>query len=304
MPTDTSKVYVPQPPRLRGVVFRALLGTALPTDAATPLPPVYHDLGGIAETGIVNAQARDVKKVKDFAGDIIATPQSDYSETLEVEFVEATNLDALKAVFGDVNVTFTPATATAGALIQVDHNSTVLPKCVIVTDTVQGAGMRRQIAPLAQPIKVADVSQINTDIVKYKVTFECFKYLDPSGTSAFNIREYVYDGRPVILSNEVQTVTITGNPTGGTFTLTFGGQTTTGIPYNAPAAVVQSALGGLSTVGAGNVAVSGSASGPYVVTFGGTLAGAAQPLITASGTGLTGGSSPAVSVVETTQGGR
>ncbi|MEU0220047.1 hypothetical protein ABZ281_35455, partial [Streptomyces sp. NPDC006265] len=33
------------------------------------------------------------------------------------------------------------------------------------------------------------------------------------------------------LSNEVQQVAITGDPTGGTYTLTFDGQTTAGIPY-------------------------------------------------------------------------
>ena len=40
-------------------------------------------------------------------------------------------------------------------------------------------------------------------------------------------------------TDEVQTVTITGGPTGGTFTLTWGGQTTAAIAYNATAATVQ-----------------------------------------------------------------
>ena len=35
---------------------------------------------------------------------------------------------------------------------------------------------------------------------------------------------------------------LTGSPTGGTFTLSFGGQTTSGIAYNASAATVDSAL--------------------------------------------------------------
>ncbi|MDX2863304.1 hypothetical protein PV338_45035, partial [Streptomyces scabiei] len=37
------------------------------------------------------------------------------------------------------------------------------------------------------------------------------------------------------LSNEVQSVAITGDPTGGTYTLTYSGQTTAGIAYNATA---------------------------------------------------------------------
>lgn len=56
---------------------------------------------------------------------------------------------------------------------------------------------------------------------------------------------------------EVQTVTLTGAPTGGTFTLSLSGQTTSALAYNATAAQVQTALAALSTVGAGNVLVTG-----------------------------------------------
>jgi hypothetical protein len=58
-------------------------------------------------------------------------------------------------------------------------------------------------------------------------------------------------------TSEAQTVTITGSPTGGTFTLTFGGQTTAGIAYNAVASAVQSALVALTSIGTGNVTVTG-----------------------------------------------
>jgi hypothetical protein len=57
--------------------------------------------------------------------------------------------------------------------------------------------------------------------------------------------------------NEAQTVTITGTPTGGTFTLTYSGQTTAAIAYNANAAAVQSALEALSNLAPGDVTVTG-----------------------------------------------
>lgn len=95
-----------------------------------------------------------------------------------------------------------------------------------------------------------------------------------------------------------QTVTITGGPTGGTFTLTYKGQTTAGIAYNAASSAVQTALQALSTIGAGNATVSGSAGGPYTVTFAGTLATDTTAL-TASGAGLTGGTSPSITVTQT-----
>lgn len=101
-------------------------------------------------------------------------------------------------------------------------------------------------------------------------------------------------------TTEVQTVTVTGTPTGGTFTLAFRGQTTAGVAYNANAAAVQSALQAITTIGAGGATVSGS--GPYVVTFAGALALQAVELLVASGAGLTGGTSPSVTVARTTPG--
>ena len=76
--------------------------------------------------------------------------------------------------------------------------------------------------------------------------------------------------------NEVQRVGFTGLMlSGGTFTLSFNGNTTSGIAYNASAATVQSALEALGSVGSGNVAVTklqNSASAQeWRLTFQGSL---------------------------------
>lgn len=93
--------------------------------------------------------------------------------------------------------------------------------------------------------------------------------------------------------HRVQTVTITGTPTGGTFTLTGGGQTTGTIAFNATAATVQTAV---RTLG-GNFSaatVSGSTGGPYTVTLN---PGAAGPDPLTLGTNaLTGGTTPSVTI--------
>ncbi|MHB9044411.1 MAG: hypothetical protein ACYC35_00575 [Pirellulales bacterium] len=80
-------------------------------------------------------------------------------------------------------------------------------------------------------------------------------------------------------TNEQQTVTLT-DATGGTFTLTFDGQETSALNFDTTAGEVQSALVALSTIGAGNVQVTGTA--PYLVEFIGDLAEANQPEMTAS----------------------
>ena len=73
--------------------------------------------------------------------------------------------------------------------------------------------------------------------------------------------------------DKVQVVTINGTPTGGTFTVTVGGFTTAGIAYNAAAATVQTAIQALGSgfpfggSTAQSATVSGSAGGPYTITF-------------------------------------
>jgi len=95
--------------------------------------------------------------------------------------------------------------------------------------------------------------------------------------------------------SRVQVVTITGVPTGGTFTLSIGGATTAALAFNAAAATVQTAIRALGTAWAG-ATVTGSAGGPYTVTLS-VLGGASAPIV-ADGALLTGGTSPTVVVAQ------
>jgi hypothetical protein len=103
-------------------------------------------------------------------------------------------------------------------------------------------------------------------------------------------------GRYYRQGDAVQTVTLTGTPTGGTFAITIGGGTTAPIAYNATAATVQAAVQAIDTgfafggSPAQGVTVAGSAGGPYTLTF----PGASAPIY-ADGSLLTpGGASAAV----------
>lgn len=93
-------------------------------------------------------------------------------------------------------------------------------------------------------------------------------------------------------TNEIQTLTIE-EAEGGTLTLTFRGKESAAIAYNAAASAVEAKLEALSTIGVGNVEVSGSAGGPYTITFIGDLAGQDLPALTVDGAELTGESAEA-----------
>ena len=105
---------------------------------------------------------------------------------------------------------------------------------------------------------------------------------------------------PVLALNEVQSITLNGSPTGGTFTLTFGANTTSAIAYDATAATVQTAIQALASIGSGNCSLSGPAGGPWLCEFVSAKAAANQSEMTGTGSSLTGGAAQSITVTTTT----
>ncbi len=133
-------------------------------------------------------------------------------------------------------------------------------------------------------------------------------YLDPAAGAAREAR--TNDGAPSAGTSEIQTLTIGGTPTGGTFKLSYKGQITAAIAWTATDASlvsrIDAALGALTTIGgAPNITTAAgtisSGIGTITLTFAGNLAKLAVPLILVDTNALT-GSSPTLAIAETTPG--
>lgn len=96
--------------------------------------------------------------------------------------------------------------------------------------------------------------------------------------------------------NEIQQIAV--NATGGTFTITYAGQTTAAIAYNATPAVVLLALENLSNIPAGALRVTQTVSASpvftYQIEFGGSLGETDVASVTTGAGSLTGGTAAAV----------
>jgi hypothetical protein len=112
------------------------------------------------------------------------------------------------------------------------------------------------------------------------------------------------------VTNEVQVIKLVGEPTGGTFTLTFDGQTTDPIPWNANSIRVFSALNALPNLDTFDFTVNQEWWKPYApwtIGFNGIgtkFRGVNVPTITADPDGLEGGAGMDVVVSTETQGSR
>jgi len=107
------------------------------------------------------------------------------------------------------------------------------------------------------------------------------------------------------ITNEVQTLTVTGSPTAFAPTIIFKGRSVAGASQASwTAAQMQTLLESLPTIGVGNVICGGGPlpGTPITVTFIGKLGGQDVPQLLTTGTTFTAGSSPAFTPSTTTPG--
>ena len=110
-------------------------------------------------------------------------------------------------------------------------------------------------------------------------------------------------GSRLTTQNEVQDIAFANTPTGGTWTLSFDGYTTTALAYNITKTDLQTALRLLPNIA--TITITGTDGGPYVATWTGLRAASVVPLMVGNGTLLTGaGAQPTATVTRFTAGGQ
>lgn len=280
--TDVTKTFVGVP-KVTGGIFRVPQTIALPTTAYAARPAGVVRLGGVSDEGYTYTAERATDKKKDWNGDKVRSLQTSKDDTLEITFIEFLNPEVMALVYGAANVTIDPANASHGTHISVKDIADVLDHGAYLIDTFDGKVKRRRCVPDAQPDKIDPIAEKPGEWSVYKVTFDL--YPDSQGVTSYTYTELADKW---VASN--WKVTITGTPTGGTFTLAVnGGTPTSGLAQNAASTAVKTALEALPEVGAGNATVTGTAGGPYDVALarGGTLSAAHA---------FTGGTNPAIGV--------
>ena len=149
---DTANVTASKP-KITGAIFAAPLGTALPADAVTALEAAYIPLGYVSEDGVTNANSPTSEQTKAWGGDVVLDSQTEKPDTFKFTLIEAMNVNVLKFVYGDDNVTGTLAEGIA-----VKANRKEQAERVLVIDmTLKNDAVKRVVIPRG---KVTEVDEI------------------------------------------------------------------------------------------------------------------------------------------------
>ena len=190
MAEEVGNVYAAEP-SASGAAFIAPLGTALPTAVDTPLDAAFAGLGYVGEDGITETSERSTDEKKDMGGRTVKILQTEYNHSFKFVLLESLNADVLKTIYGEANVSVTPANALHGTQVTVTKTSKKLPHKAWVFDTIDselGAKYRNVVAD-AQVISVGDITLASSDTIEYEVELKVFE------SNGAYVKTYTDDGR-------------------------------------------------------------------------------------------------------------
>lgn len=190
--TTNVKNVVAGKPLAAGGVYRAPLGTALPTDETTALDAAFVSAGYIGEDGLTETQDRSTTKVRAWGGDTVKVLQTEFSLTYQFTFIESVKGSVLEAVYGADNVTTTAATSGSGAKHAVVVTADQLPHESYVFEVKDGDARIRIVIPDGQITEVGEIVYSDGDVIGYQVTVEAFRDTTIGGQAI----KYINDGQP------------------------------------------------------------------------------------------------------------
>ena len=167
-------------PKATGAVFFAPKGTALPTDATSELATAYKAVGYVSEDGVKNEVETDSEEIKAWGGDIVATPQTSYSEKFSLTLIE-TNETALKVVYGEDNVTV----ADSG-VITIKHNSAEKTEIVMIIEVVlSNDRVKRLVVPKCKLSEMGEITYKDDEAIGYECTFQALPDADGNTSTEY-----------------------------------------------------------------------------------------------------------------------
>lgn len=183
--SNTANYVTAGKPRVSGSIFRAPLGTTLPTTADATLGSAFKPLGYVSEDGVSNDNSPQTEDVKAWGGDTVLNTLTGKDDKFKYKLIEALNTDVLKSVYGDSNVS---GDLTNGIVVQA--KAVVADSAAYVIDMIlKNNVLKRIVIPNASVSEIAEIVYKDNEAVGYDVTLTAVP--DSSGYTHY---EYMKQG--------------------------------------------------------------------------------------------------------------
>lgn len=151
--------------KVGGAVFCAAVGTDLPKSTIAALTG-FESLGYCSDDGLVNSNSPSADNVKAWGGDVVLTMETEKPDTFKFKMIEPKNINVLKTVYGDANVT-----GSLSEGIAITANSKALDPKSWVFDMVLSEGVaKRIVVPSAAITEIGDIVYKDSEAIGYEVT--------------------------------------------------------------------------------------------------------------------------------------
>ena len=166
-------------PKVGGAVYRAPLGTTLPTDATTALGNAFVEMGYVSEDGLTNSNSPESEVIKAWGGDTVYTLMQSREDTFKFTLIESMKADVLKAIYGDEHVSGSLANG-----LSIESTNDELGDFVWVFDMIlRGGVLKRIVIPDGIISEVGDISYTDDEVTGYEITLTCLA--DSDGVSHY-----------------------------------------------------------------------------------------------------------------------
>jgi len=153
-------------PKAGGAIFRAPLGTTLPTTADATLAEAFENLGFVSEDGVTNANTMESDEEKEWGGATVNTLQTSRTDNFQMKLMESMNVAVLKTVYGDTNVSGTLDTG-----ITINVGAKELEDHVYVIDMIlKDNALKRIVIPIGRISETEEIKYVSTESVGYGIT--------------------------------------------------------------------------------------------------------------------------------------